>query len=359
MKPGIKWIGFGLAILVIVFIVWAISIARIFSEKSNISVGQDTVSTASSTDTVHPSYFSEQPLPEPVVFAPGVISTGDDEAHATFTPTGETLYFIKNTPNFAHWTVVTSEFKNGHWSTPEVAPFSGRYSDADVSFSQDGNTLFFISNRPVKEGGEPKEDTDIWRIRKTKDGWSKPEHIAALSSPLNEWFPTVSNDGTIYFGSERREDNRGTAGTSDLWRSEWVNGHYTAPENLGDGINTTGQDIEAYIAPDERFMIFSSNGREDTHGSYDLYISYNQNGTWSEPQNLGDSINSNGWEFGAKLSPDGRYLFFTSNRNFYDFPTEYRLNYQKLIKKIRSPGNGLRDIYQVDADVLPPPSKKH
>lgn len=300
-----------------------------------------------------PPYASEQPLPEPVVFAPGVISTGDDEAHPTFTSDGRTLYFIKNTPTFNHWAIVISHFEDGRWTMPEVAPFSGRYNDADVAFSQDGSTLFFVSNRPTEEEGVPKVDTDIWRMRKTSSGWSDPERIAVLSSPGFEWFPTVTDDGTIYFGSERREGNHGPEGTSDLWRAQWVNGHYTKPENLGDVINTPGQDIEAYIASDESFMIFSSNGRADTHGAYDLYISYRHDGRWSEPQNLGTPINSEGWEFGAKPSPDGEYLFFTSNRGFFDRPLEHRLTYEELIEKLRSPGNGLRDIYQVDADVLP------
>ena len=71
----------------------------------------------------------------PAFFAPGEITTGDDESHPTFTPDGRALYFLKNTPDFQHWTVVVSRLEGGHWTTPEVAPFSGRYDDADVSFT--------------------------------------------------------------------------------------------------------------------------------------------------------------------------------------------------------------------------------
>lgn len=317
-------------------------------------------SSVAGTDTLPPYALTDtQNRNKAVLFAPGIISTGDADAHPTFSDDGRTLYFLKVVPFLRHWTTVKSQFKDGQWSTPEVAPFSGRYKDSGVFFSNDGNTLFFVSSRPVKSGGKANEDTDIWKMQKTDTGWSNPQHLAILSSPGNEWFPTVTNDGTIYFGSERREGNLGPETTTDLWRSRLVDGQYTEPENLGDVINTPGEDIEGYIAPDENFLIFSSDAHRENYGAYDLYISYNQEGRWSEPQNLGDEVNSSGWEFGAKLSPDGSYLFFTSNRSFFDRPPDQKLNYEELIEKIRGPGNGLYDIYQIDASILPPPPEKH
>lgn len=296
------------------------------------------------------------PFPEPVLVGPGVISTGDDESHPVVAPDG-TLWFLKNSPGFTHWTVVTSRLRDGRWSTPEVAPFSGRYADADVEFTAGGDTMFFISTRPTAPGAPPRTDTEIWRSVRTAAGWGEPEHVAELGSPLFEWFPSVTAGGTIYFGSERREGNLGPEGTSDLWRARLVNGRYAAPENLGPVINTPGQDIEAWVAPDESFMILASNGRPDTRGSYDLYVSLQRDGGWTEPRNLGDAVNSPGWEFGAKLTPDGRRLLFTSTRGQFDRPLDRRLDYRELLTVIRGPGNGLRDIWQVDAaalDLAPP-----
>src|SRR5438045_2771884 len=134
---------------------------------------------------------------EPQLFGENVISTGDDESHPAFTPDGKTLYFLKNDPSFNHWTIVVSLEQNGKWSRPEVAPFSGQFSDADPFITLDGQRLFFISMRPVN--GKPKEDTDIWMIRKQGAGWSEPEHLAAVNSETNEWFPTVSKNGNLYF----------------------------------------------------------------------------------------------------------------------------------------------------------------
>jgi len=294
-------------------------------------------------------YAANHPMPTAEIFLPGLISTADDESHPSFTPDGATLFFLKNTPTFNHWTIVTSHFANGRWATPEVAPFSGRYNDADVFFAKDGS-LFFISNRPVD--GQPRADNEIWVMHKSANGWSEPEHIAAVSSPRNEWFPTVADNGTLYFGSGRREGNLGPDGTTDLWRSRLVDGHYTQPENLGSTINTAGSDTEAYVAPDETYLIFSSAGRKDTRGADDIYVSYRRGDSWSEPRNLGDAVNSAGSEFGAKPSPDGKYLFFCSNRGFSDRPLDHRLDYGELTTKLHAPGNGLNDIYQVDISVL-------
>jgi Tol biopolymer transport system component len=67
---------------------------------------------------------------------------------------------------------------------------------------------------------------------------------------------------------------------------------------------------------------------------------------------LAIKINSGGNEYSPTISPDGKYFFWTSTRGFADKPLEKRLNYQELTNRLRSPGNGLGDIYQIDMDVL-------
>ncbi|HZS05430.1 MAG TPA: hypothetical protein VFD58_11390 [Blastocatellia bacterium] len=158
----------------------------------------------------------------------------------------------------------------------------------------------------------------------------------------------MSADGTLYFGSGRA----GGKGATDIWRSRLVGGKYGEPENLGDAINTAAVEIEPMIAPDESFLIFAAVGRPDGRGAYDLYVSYRRDGVWSKAVNLGEKINTGAREFSPRLSPDGRYLFFTSNRGFADRPLERRLSYQELMTRLRSPRNGLRDIYQMDLGAL-------
>ena len=298
-------------------------------------------------DRLNHPYAFDKPLSEPAIFAEGIVSTGDFDSHPAFTPEGKTLYFVRSTPNFSLWTILVSRFEKGKWRTPEIAPFSGQYSDADPFITSDGSRFYFISNRPVL--GKSTPDLDIWVMEKTAVGWTEPLNVGVpVNSPGSEWYPTVAANGTIYFGSDRE----GGKGRTDLYRSQLVNGKYTEAENLGDAINTQFNEFEPLIAPDESYLIFMAGGRADGRGGFDLYISYNQSGKWTKPANLGDKINSSGNEYSPTISPDGKYFFWTSTRGFADKPLEKRLSYQELMNRLRSPSNGLGDIYQIDIGVL-------
>lgn len=301
---------------------------------------------AQSADQRHP-YVSDKPLGEPTIFAEGVISTGDYDSHPAFTPDGKTLYFLRSTPNFNLWTILISRFENGRWRTPEVAPFSGRHSDADPFITADGSRFYFISNRPL--AGKSESNLDIWVMEKTRVGWSEPKNLGApVNSSGSEWYPTIAANGTIYFGSDRE----GGKGRTDIYRSRLVNGKYTDAENLGDAINTQFNEFEPLIAPDESFLIFMAGGRVDGRGGFDFYITYNRDGQWTKATNLGDKINSTGNEYSPTISPDGRYFFWTSTRGFADKPVGKRLDYRELMSRLRSPRNGLGDIYQIDLSAL-------
>src|ERR1700755_1399491 len=100
------------------------------------------------TITVSP-YEMADSINESVLFSPGIISTKDDEFGGSFTPDGKTCYFSKSVLKFYLDVICYSEFKNGKWQTPKVAPFSGMYRDFDPVLSPNGNKMIFTSNRPV------------------------------------------------------------------------------------------------------------------------------------------------------------------------------------------------------------------
>jgi Tol biopolymer transport system component len=297
-------------------------------------------------------YSSDKPISIPTVFAPNEISSGDYDSHPAFTPDGKTLYFLKLTPDANFWTIVVSHFENGRWIEPEIAPFSGQYSDADPFITADGKRFFFISNRPrtgeETNGKLPKHD--IWEMDKTATGWSEPRNLGSpVNSDASEYYPTTAANRTLYFGSRRK----GGKGGADIYRAKLVNGEYQEPENLGDAINTGFDEFEPYIAPDESFMIFmAGGGRPDSIGGYDLYISYNRNGQWTKAKNLGEPFNSTADEFSPKFSPDGKYFFWTSARSAIAAPPSTRRTYAELMKQFHSPKNGLGDIYYIDASAL-------
>jgi hypothetical protein len=286
------------------------------------------------------------PSAAPTRFEEGLVSTGFDDAHVSFSPDGRTLYFLRNTPDFAHWTVLVSQREGARWGPARVASFSGRWNDGDVTITRDGKRLFFISNRPV-EGDTPRPDTEIWTMERVGMGWGPPRHVAELSSPGDEWFPTMTDDGVLFFGSERA----GGRGKCDLWQARWLGDHFAPPENLGEPINTADQEIEPWISPDGRMLVFSGRGRPGGAGEYDLFVSFRCGGKWTEPHPLGAGVNSTGWDFGPRFSPDGRTFFFTSNRSDWR-PPSAPMTAEQLQQRLSSPGNGLRDVYQVPASLL-------
>lgn len=292
-----------------------------------------------------------RPLIEPSLFAEGVISTADDEFGGAFTPDGNTFFFAKKTQSTLRSSVIVicfSTYRNDRWTMPQVAPFSGRYKDFNPALSPDGRKLFFISNRPVDE--KPKRDTDIWVVEKTADGWGEPKNLGLpVNSPALELGCSITADGTLYFSSTRGDGN------PDIYRSRYGDGKYLEPENLGDAINTPFLENEPFIAPDESFLLFSSKGRTDAlagggapYPRSDLYISYRKDGKWTPAKSLGPLINSVAEDTNPLVSPDGRTLFFTSERSFVTVPMKKGLTYKELETSLHRPRNGLGDIYQID-----------
>jgi hypothetical protein len=297
-----------------------------------------------------PPYDSTKPLPHATLFAPGIISAGDYESHPAFTPDGHELYFLKMAPNFSRWTIFVSRYNDGRWSQPEVAPFSGQYQDADPYITADGKRFFFISDRPVETGGERQSHHDIWVMDKTESGWGTPRHLPApVNSDADEWYPIALKNGTLYFGSQRKESN----GPGDIYRAvPQADGSY-AVENLGPPINTNAGEYEAFVAEDERLLLFTATRRPDSLGDFDLYVSHKQvDGKWGEPINLGPEINSPARELSPKLTPDGSYLIWTSCR-LPALPTKpQRRATAQVLQELRTPGNGLGDIYQIDVSAV-------
>ncbi|HUU05103.1 MAG TPA: hypothetical protein VMZ49_04390 [Patescibacteria group bacterium] len=245
----------------------------------------------------------------PEKFASGLVSTGENELNCTFTPDGNECFFTvwRNGVN----TILTIKKENGQWTKRSVAPFSGVYSDVDPYITSDGKRLYFSSMRPLDVNGESK-DSDIWYVEKNShNSWGNPVHIEDLNTiGKDDYYTSITRDGTMYYS---KFGNHGSPG--DIYKAKLVNGVYTKPELLESPINTHSNEHDPFIASDESYLIFTSD-RPGGFGRGDLYISIKKtDGTWSEPKNMGDKINSAGYDFCPMLSHDGKYLFFTRNVN--------------------------------------------
>ncbi len=253
-----------------------------------------------------PPYSSPQALPEPVPFAEGVVSTPEDETSLAFTPDGRSVYFTIGAPGGSFSAIVVSRLEGGRWQTPEMASFSGQYKDQEPAISPDGSRLFFASSRPVSQ--EPKSDMDIWVVEKMPSGWNTPKNLGpTVNTSHSESSPWVTPDGTLYFSSTRP----GGKGGADIYRSRLVNGEYVAPENLGPVINGATDEWMGCVGADDSFLVFSSSRGPQ---GMNLFLSRQAGAAWQTPIELGPSINTPANELSASLSPDGRYLFFASNR---------------------------------------------
>ena len=247
-------------------------------------------------------YFGQKPPGDiPELFAPGIISTGHHESKIIFSPDGKEAYY-----NMMHLThnynaIIFRKQENGKWSSPQVVPFSGKYMDSDPFFSIDGRRLFFTSKRPLNEKTEHM-NYDLWVVERIRDSWSEPRNMGGvINTDKTDVNPCVTGNNNLYFSSNRD----GGFGLHDIYIARYVNGEYKKPENLGDSINTAGFESSPYVSPDESYMIFNA-FRGDIRG---LHISYKkEDGTWTKATYFDKPFGSHALL--TTMDPDGKYLFF-------------------------------------------------
>ncbi len=244
------------------------------------------------------------------LFEAGVISTGRDLL-LTMESDGNTVYFTRwDRPPRGHrfGSIRTSTFKNGAWTQPVVASFSGAYTDVGPFVSPDGSNLLFRSNRPARVGEPRQKHHDIWMVTRQPDrSWGNPKRLGPpVNSEHQDVDPAVSQRGTLFFSSNRN----GGFGRGDLYFSQLVESRYTDCVNLGARVNSSSSDSTPYITPDEDILLFSSD-RAGGLGGMDLYICYSDGNGWTKPENLGPTVNTSGGEVGPFVTPDMEYLVFT------------------------------------------------
>jgi Tol biopolymer transport system component len=307
-------------------------------------------------DVTGPYLGQEAPGGSAQVFAPGIISTGLYTRDVAMMPDGGEFYF--GVMSGGHAVIMETYLEEDGWTTPEVAPFSGdtRYLDLEPAISPDGQRFYFLSTR-LPAGQEPSEDQvgawvnqDIWVMDREGDAWGEPYNLGPpVNTEAPEFFPSLTTDGTIYF-------TRGSDDTPEsyIYRSRLVDGHYQEPERLGPEVNSTPSQFNAFIAPDESYLILCTGGRDDSLGGTDYYVAFRyEDDTWSQPINLGPEVNTpaNG-EFSPYVSPDGRFLFFMSSRRRSPEAVPDNLSRQYLLDLHAGHENGNASIYWIDAGFI-------
>ena len=138
----------------------------------------------------------------------------------------------------------------------------------------------------------------------------KPVNLGdSINSAMSEYYPTISLDGNTLIFTRRVNDTN-----EDFYESTRSGGVWSQAHSLPGNINTNENEGAACISQDGQWLIFNGCQYPDGMGSCDLYISYLTADGWSAPENMGDSINSEFWDVAPSLSPDKRDLYFASNR---------------------------------------------
>lgn len=285
------------------------------------------------------------------IFAPGIISTGMSTRDIAITPDGNEIYFTINGPGYSFSTILFCKYENGNWTKPEVAPFAinSRFMFTEPCISPDGRKFFFVSNKYDSDSVADKRNFDIWVMNKTEFGWSDPVNLGRpVNSKSDEYFPSLTTSGTIYFTRENPDR------TNSILRSKFINGKYSEPEKLPAQINFGADRFNAFVSPDESYIIVSVYRATDGIGATDYYIVFrNDDDTWREPINMGNKINSPFNEYSPYVSPDGKYFFFMSMKPDEKlFDGEEKFSIDKIKKIYNSAGNGNSATYWIDARII-------
>jgi len=245
----------------------------------------------SNVPTIDNSYLGQNPpglIPE--MFAPGIVSTENWEMGGVFTPDLKEFYFIREIgekeEDKKQVFLMIQQNGNGNWEETEI---SGRVGEPFIS--PDGKIMHL--------GRRYKERTD--------SGWSEIKSLGAPFDTIRIMRMTSSIKGTYAF------DEATPNGKSVLRYSRLINGKREAPIPFPKEINTGKFNAHPFIAPDECYVLWDGQ-RDNGPRNSEIYVSFKHpNGTWGKAIKLGKEINTKASEFGARVTPDGKYLFFNRN----------------------------------------------
>lgn len=220
-----------------------------------------------------------------------------DQPPNPLTGPDEDLYWSEKDPATGAWTPAKRM----------PAPISSPQNEGAAFFSADGQWAFItMCDRPGGYGS-----CDLYFSQLKGYTWSEPQNLGPeVNSPYWESHPSLTHDRKrLYFASGRP----GGLGGSDIWYTEWKDGRWQKPVNLGPPINTPGDEYSPMIAADGRTLYFSSNYHPGM-GGQDLFVSFLTDTGWSQPKNLGYPLNTPEDEQTLCVDARGRIAYIALRR---------------------------------------------
>jgi hypothetical protein len=263
-------------------------------------------------------YLGQTP-PGPVaqVFAPGLICDTrphKGEGHGHFSADGNT--FCYNSLGYVYIT----ENTNQGWTTPQRIE-SIPYNSFSCCLSPDANSIYVFmcgsSTKSTPNSDNPSKSWSLHRCMRTSSGWSDPQELGPpFTSSGQAWGFSVAANNSIYFWGSEVPYGQGCFWVAPFVDDTWPRAIKIPVDNIADGL----KGHHPGIAPDESFMVFYSKRPGAPGGTEtDLYLTLRRpDGTWTEPRNMGPRINTGYFEFGARISPDKKYMFFTRSNGWFE-----------------------------------------
>jgi hypothetical protein len=212
---------------------------------------------------------------------------------------GKELYYTEVTNTWSDYNIRYYQYSDQKWNGP-FDLFAGFLGPA---LSADDKTMFFEKYNDART---------CWHSRRTDTGWSTPTLCTEVPDPKDKHYLRDTASGRIYASSRGALNGTGQMDISTYAKTDAEGFHHS----LGRPLNSPGNEGDFYVAKDEAFIVFGSPHRGGVGGG-DLFISFRESdGSWSDPKNLGATVNTAGFEFGPYVTDDKRYLFYSRSADF-------------------------------------------
>ena len=243
------------------------------------------------------------------------INTKDPEMFPFISLDTQTFYFTRRVNNMDQDFFFAKPDSCGGWFTARSmkSPFNTPDQELGQTMSADGHYLFFTRCENRSENGWDQGGCDLFMAYRSDSTWSVPQSFGAtINTNDYEGMACLSPDNReLYFVSNRP----GGYGGMDIWVSDFEDGLWQPPKNLGPEINTPGNEITPFLHIDNQTLFFASDGHQGMGGT-DFFMSKRINDTtWSKPINMGYPINTTADEMSICVSVDGKKVYFASDRD--------------------------------------------
>ena len=283
---------------------------------------EDATKIQNTTSTINNLLFIIKATRNPVDFTPELLPTSINSQNSEYLPAlsadGNQLIFTRRINRQEDF--YQSVKSNGTWqeSSP-IESLNTAGNEGAFCILPDAKWIIFTAcNRRDSYGG-----CDLYISQFKNGAWVKPKNLGPeINSRAKDFQPSISSDGqTLVFCSNRK----GGKGKTDIWISEKKDdGQWSKPINMGDSINTASEDESPFIHPDGSTMYFMSKGHPGM-GDFDLFLTRKGAfGQWTKPINMGYPINSPGNEGALHVAPDGETAFYASDRKYFPDPFKMR-----------------------------------